>query len=736
MRNAAENWLLPDEDLDLTNCDREPIHIPGAIQAHGYLVALDADGEIHFHSANLMDLAPTVRQSIARAVLDVGRTGARTGRWRAQPIDTEEVSGALIVHQLDGWVIGEVEPLQSGQPPFPYASMLEAIDEMADADDVAAVHEVAVRAIRGITGFDRVMAYLFDHEGHGAVIAEARSPSVDSFLGLRFPESDIPKQARKLYSLQPSRIIVDTGSGQVPVVAASEEAAQLPLNMAFCQLRSVSPVHIQYLQNMGVHASCSFSIMAGTTLAGLIACHHHQPRFIDFNCRTAAEVIARNVSEQLRRLVDVEKRGAVNRRLSAQVDLLAELADDEQLGVDNKGWSRIAGFVPHDAFLMRFDDDKKVLGLDTVVTSAIWDAAASMAAERRGACSATEDLAAIRPGAVGGLLVVPVGETTGWLAWYRQPIVRTVVWAGKPPSVGTGKELSPRASFAAWREEIRTRSAIWSAQESDLAEVLRRALAIRYNPTGTGRDSFARTLFQLRDHLSVLDESNRALQSSNEILRQFGYAASHDLKSPVRTIRTFLSMLQEEYGSLGEPADEWIRYVRDAADTLHRLQQGLWTFSRVDRDAEFVPVDLNEIVGAARAALAGDLRDVDLVIEPLPVVLGIAPQLLTVYTNLLQNAVEHRSENRQLSIVISIVERQTDVIVSVSDNGSGFPSSASDRIFELFTRLDPKAPDRDGLGLAICRRIIQHHGGWIRADGELGRGARFEMLLRKPSEDT
>ncbi|MEO1337044.1 MAG: HAMP domain-containing sensor histidine kinase, partial [Myxococcota bacterium] len=223
---------------------------------------------------------------------------------------------------------------------------------------------------------------------------------------------------------------------------------------------------------------------------------------------------------------------------------------------------------------------------------------------------------------------------------------------------------------------------------------------------------------------------NRALAASTEEVRQLSYVASHDLSNPVRTIRTLLPMLQEELQTLPDPAEQWFRYVSDAADSLHRAQQGLWAFSQITHERRFDRCDLLSIVTRARAACEWD-EDTSVEVDPLPQVWGNIDQLEVVFMNLFSNAIKYRSRTRPLSISVTARSADDKIVVAVSDNGDGFPASAAEKVFELFTRLDPDRSDGDGLGLAVCRRILIHHGGWIHA-APTERGATFEFALRAP----
>ena len=734
---SLQDWLLPDENVDINNCDQEPIHIPGSIQPHGYLLAFDNSGALRFESENVARLDPTVVEFV-RKYAKSNWEHTTPSRWGVKRIDLEGQPTDLILHRIDGLCVCEIEPGPGPNVDYPFQPIIDAAEQLTEATSVNEALQVAVQIIHRVNGFGRVMAYVFDVAGHGSVMAETVAGDFGSFLGLRFPATDIPKQARKLYSLQYSRLIRDVDAPTVPLRQSASDSAgkqPRPLNMAFCHLRSVSPIHIEYLKNMGVAASCSFSLLIDGELVGLIACHHPEPRFIDFNTRSTCEAIARQASYHLERLSAERQRDEKAQRLSAQVELLAELSHGDGLSADAVAWSKIADFVDADAFLVSIADERAVpKGDNTAISKEVWHAASVMARQTPEECTSDVELTRINAGAEGGVLVVPVAEDN-WVAWYRRPIVREVAWAGKPESDDDAKSLTPRASFEEWREIIKGRAAAWTRPEIELADILRRGLVVRFfGVVGSNHDSFSRVLKHLREYVSVLEASNLALKTSNDDLEQLTYAASHDFKGPLRTIRTFLPILKEDLGEIRPPVDRWLDFIGNAAESLHRVQEGLLTLSRTNQATTFGPVDLSVLLASVQQSLAADLAGVVVNVDELPTVHGDAQQLATVFSNLLRNAVKYRSSDRALRIDVSARTRSTHALITVADNGLGFPDEAKEKIFELFTRLHANQSDGDGLGLALCRRIVRHHGGWIRASGEPGHGATFEVSLRKEAQ--
>ena len=732
--NAIESWLKPEEQLGLNNCDREPLHIPGSVQRHGALCALDGQGHIRMRSENLeayfgpgFEEGALVSQI---AALDCGH-----GERHAVEAVVCGRATAVLMHRLNSLRVVEFEPVA---PDVDLSGLIGTInrtsDQLAARGELQRAFELAVKAMRELTGFDRVFAYLFDAEGHGEVVASTASQGLEDLLNLRFPATDIPKQARRLYTVELTRQIVDVESEPVAITPAIAPMTGRPLNMMFCQLRTVSPIHIQYLKNMGVAASFSVSVVVGGELRALLACHHMTARQLDFRRRQACELLGRLIAQHFASREDSRRRQARSRQLAAQVELLCELGERNELDVRSKAWERAFEFVEANSLVIKIGEQQRVYGEEIEPGSRLLEVGDRLTRERPAQVSATTNLSEFEPTSSGGaLLAVPL-EGAGWLGWYREPEDQQVTWAGNPEHDAT-KTLTPRASFEAWQQHIKGFGKAWSQEDLEMAEVLRRGLHARFHKgSDLAQSSFERAMAQLREYVMYLEENAQALHRVNDDLRQFAYAASHDLRAPLRTVRSFLPLIRRELGE-GAGRDElfgWLNHVEHAADTLYRLQEGLWAFSRVNRVVSHEEIALDVLFERVISGLAADLKGASITLGELPTIRGVESQVEMLCRNLLENASKYRSPERGLKIVVDAYKARGEWVITVSDNGLGFPPSCTERVFDLFTRVHPDVSQGDGLGLALCRRIAHHHNGWIRASSEPGMGSTFEVCLRSP----
>lgn len=487
---------------DTHDCAAEPIQFSGAIQPHGYLVSCALpDWTIRYVSANTVELldvpaeallGQTLREFLTDEVLrpvadmaNIAEPGSAPLRAAAGNVGPEARLCDISVHVNQGLVHLEFEPRPGPLHGAAPSAMAQAmIARVAAEERMEDMHQHAVEQLRDLIGFDRVLVYRFLPDGAGEVVAEARADDIAPLIGLRFPESDIPAQARALYVHNRIRVIPDTAYTPSPILARERDA--VPLDLSMHLLRSVSPVHLEYTRNMGVAASMSLSLISGGRLWGLIACHHREPRRVPNAVRSAAELfglfLSMRVSAHDQQLASVrdelarEVRETLWRKLSSTRDLDAALADElehlamslncDGIGVLLEGRWTGYGFAP-DA--VQAEGLRAWLGED----AARADIFASHIAQDW--CSSD-----CGPEGMAGLLALRLGRQDDWLLFFRREQVQEVQWAGEPVKESESRAgrmvLKPRERFDAWSEVIRHRSLPWSDLDMRMAERLRHLL--------------------------------------------------------------------------------------------------------------------------------------------------------------------------------------------------------------------------------------------------------------------
>lgn len=490
----------PRETLDLTNCDREPIHIPGRIQSFGYLIAVSTDWTISHVSANvgeLLGVSPT--QLVGAALVRFVRTEALHDiRSRVQMLvgrdAVERMFGIQVVEGDDPFdvavhvsadtIIIEMERHGGSEEHERTRYVQPMVERIGQTGTVRQLCEVATRHLKVLTGFDRVMAYRFAPDDTGEVVAEAKRADLEVFLGLRYPAADIPRQARELYRRNLLRIISDIDDPGVGIIAGP---GGQPLDLSMSTTRAVSPIHIEYLRNMGVGASMSVSIIKRGKLWGLFACHHYSPRILTYELRSAVELFGQLFSFVLdQKETDAERRGATRAR-QLNEELMERQADGNSIQSQFPAIvESIGSVIPCDGAICWMDGQFSALG-HAPDRAEFGDLLQYINSQAVGVVSHSDNLSSVFPpaqpyaGRAAGLLVLPVSRNSrDCIVLFRQELVRTVSWAGRPEKVAeygpNGPRLTPRKSFEAWQETVRGRCAPWTESEIAAAESLRLTL--------------------------------------------------------------------------------------------------------------------------------------------------------------------------------------------------------------------------------------------------------------------
>ena len=334
--------------VDITNCDREPIHIPGSVQPHGALLAVDpkllrvvqAGGDtgrifgaepFEIIGESIMSLFPADRVARLQSMLNTEDRMIRPMHSFSIVTKKDATTVDTFVYRSGEAVVLELEPTGDNQPEDALALVQTMLARVQQAETTHAFCLGLAEEVRRVSGFDRVMVYRFLHDGSGVVDAEARGEDVESFLGLHYPASDIPRQARELYLNNWIRLIPNARYTPVPILPADDPRTGTPLDLSHSLIRSVSPVHLEYLANMGVVASMSLSIIVDGKLWGLIACHHRTPRFLSYRLRMACELFAQMASAKLETRVGTDEFEAQLRSKRIHEDLVTRMSGETDL---------------------------------------------------------------------------------------------------------------------------------------------------------------------------------------------------------------------------------------------------------------------------------------------------------------------------------------------------------------------------------------------------------------------
>jgi len=727
--------------IDLTDCDREPIHIPGTVQPYGVLLVLaepaltvaQISENVGSHLPLRLEevLGQPLSTVIDPASVDEVREALRQGRWyETNPLRISAHGKRFdgTVHRHDGAAILELEP--APEPPISTAMRHPfrlALMQLQRASTVAELADVVVQQMRLVTGFERVMFYRFREDGHGSVDAEAKEPALEPYLGLHYPASDIPAQARQLYLKNWLRLIFDARATPARIVPTLRADTGSPLDLSFSVLRSVSPIHLEYMANMGVRASMSISLIVGGRLWGLISCLNHSgPRRASQEMRAACEFLGRLASLQIAALEDHELLAQRNSRRTTEEALAESMR--QSIGEENVLVALRA--LPNELMALVAAEGAAVVGAGEPVTCGrtppleLVQAIAAWVQEKEGLRPfSTASLGALFPRAreasdvASGLLTFALpGAPQRRLLWFRPEIVKTVSWGGdpsKPVAADSGERLRPRHSFAVWREDVRFCSQSWTASDLEAADELqRRAIEV--------------------DLERRLASEQRAVRARNDLLA----VVSHDLRSPLSAI-----LMQTEVMLKQAHSDEEIaRRSRASAERIRRsathmkaLIDDLLDLARIETQRfalHLEAVDSRAMVEEARlaASATAEAKQITLANESIDsaTVKADPERIFRVLTNLIDNAIKFTPEGG--TITVRVERRGDELLITVRDTGPGIAVDQLPHVFDRYWKGRPASQVGAGLGLYIAKGIVDAHGGRIWAESSTG-GAKLSFTL-------
>jgi chemotaxis family two-component system sensor kinase Cph1 len=586
-------------DVDLSNCDREPIHIPGSILPHGAMLVVDpitwnieqtagdcqtllgassgslVGGSLHdiFSAAQISGLSRLVLSSSLGTPRHLLDPALRT--HHARPIDAS-------IHLSDGALVIEFEDadLADHKASDPLLCIHEMIDGLDDTPTLHAYCQIAAERVRTVAGYDRVMVYRFMEDDSGWVFAEAKRGDLSPLLDLHYPASDIPKQARALYVRSPIRLITQIDYAPAPLHPALNPRSGKPLDMSHATLRDVSPIHREYLRNMGVNASMSISILREGKLWGLIACHHQTPRRLPRHLRAICELFGSIFSLQLEARLRAEQFEASLSSRKMLSSLMQALASEDDYA---KGLATHASTLLHyiSAGGLALPAEQQRGGVSVRVNSRIHSVGNTPDETQIGTLTdwlcihmkdfdgvfVTDRLGEVWPEAKefaelgSGLLAISVSrEPRDFLLWFRPEAVETVTWGGDPNKPATtgpnGDRLTPRKSFEAWTETVRGRASPWNDADNAAAFDLRVALLE----------------VVLRRIDAAARERQRALEHEKLLMAEL----DHRVKNTLANIQALVSQTSRGAESLADFAQSLERRIRAMSRAHSLLTESRW----------------------------------------------------------------------------------------------------------------------------------------------------------------
>jgi two-component system, chemotaxis family, sensor kinase Cph1 len=783
--------ITPIQTGSLISVAHQSVHFSGSIQPHGFLLALsDREFKIVQVSANTREylgiepedllgqsldtlLAPQLVEAMRQSLKDVDNVSPLNLSIRT-PAGERFFDGR--VQRIESVIFLEVEPTISASEASVlsvHALVRQAIAKLQRVSNLTEFLQAIAQKVRQITEFDRVMVYQFDPQGSGAVMAEAKRNDLPSYLGLHYPATDIPESVREWYKHGLLRFIPDLTAPSIELVPTENPNTHRPLDLTLAMLRGVDPCCVKYHQNMGVAAILVIALLHKQTLWGLISCHHQTPKHIPYTIRAACELLGQFVSSELASKVNDEELDYIVKLKSLQsefVDSISQVDDLKEALIEPA--PRLLELVSAEGAAVCLEDEITLVGATPTVEQvrALIEWAETQVSPstqndnpvnetafatpfHKDALFYTDSLPKLYPMAepfketASGVLLLRISKVRHYyILWFRPEVLKTVNWAGNPNASITVEAdgsvtLSPRQSFAQWQETVRLTSLPWKTCELENALDLRSAIV--------------GIVLRKADELARI---NQELERSNRELDSFAYAASHDLKEPLRGIHNYSTLLLKGYESvLDDVGTSRLQTLIRLSRRMESLIDVLLKYSRLGQtQLHLSPTDLNQLVNRALEDLSVSRQDVQpdiRIMRSLPTVHCDPVLIHEVFTNLLSNAFKYNDKAEQW-IEIGYLDTQEQLekgliqpdshlynssskaspaalVFYVRDNGIGIRERHLQTIFRLFKRLHEQNlyGGGTGAGLTIARKIVERHGGRLWVESTFGEGSTFYFTL-------
>lgn len=742
--------LYPDFSVTAENCENEPIHRPNGIQAHGYQLVIDPDNKrVSSISENLLNDSNTSKEqwwelSWAELLpLELSKMINHAIEHEPDPFLTQSTHWlnknlCVLMHKHKNLLFVELEFADDYAEAAmdSYEGMEQFRIASAAAESLDELYGAAARTLKDISGYDRVMIYRFHDDWHGEVVGEALNKGLDPYLGLHYPASDIPAIARRLFLENEIRIISDIELHNSPLVYNHDIAKGYGLDMTYAHLRVSSPIHLEYLKNMGVQSTFTIAIKERGQLWGLFAFHHYNSRLLSFKARRVCQFLAESFAlkfihsrldekteeKELRRknertlLTQLSQKHSLEQALlKEQVKLTDVVAADGVMLIDG-GERYTTGYVPaHEHINAILAYLKKKRDSQLFFTEAM--------DELLGVSKEADDH-------IGGIMAFLLSEAKHtYILLFRKPILQTVSWGGNPekalsadtnPKTGL-LQLSPRTSFESWKQEIRHKSKPWNEQDVDSAERI--------------LDKIVHVILQSGGEIARLNEK---LGLMREEMEEFVYIASHDMQEPLRSILNYVDLLsREEYINNPTSRTNFLSRISSSGSRLREMINELLQYSRIGRAGLFNKewINLHEVISMVRQNLALSIQRNDCVIttDTLPDIYGSKIDMVRLFQNLISNSIKYRKDSVAPRVHISAQRESNAWRISIQDNGIGIDEQYHNLVFQMFQRLhDQRKYQGNGIGLTICHKIMQVHDGDIWFESTAGEGTTFHMTFNKP----
>jgi len=730
--------------MNFVECHEEPIHIPGYIQSFGYLIGIDAESHsITFFSENIINIFdieaydvlfgkkitdfPKLFQSIISSDIfeSLDHLTRRENETYFDKISIGDKKFHFSIFKNNNCIFLEFEEVLEN----PHKRITNKYDNFYIIDNEQEIWNQLLTTLCSIIRYDRIMVYKFMSDGSGKVIAEKTNENLESYLGLHYPESDIPRQARELYKKKRKRIFSNVHSEPVKLVSRSKE----DIDLTFVASRAMSPIHGQYIKNSGAASSFSISIIIDDVLWGLVTCQHSEPKHIDLEDRVQSgifTVLAANAyssfkyKKELKYRVDLSvkasqlkseflKHNTLFESLVENKSDIRNLPEADGLAVVSENYIVTDGITPDQDIIQKIvswaknNTDENIF----ISRSFLKDHGAELGLNEKSA----------------GLIIYFVERGKNEvLIWFRKEFDEHINWAGNPEKKievfsqnGEEKKIvSPRTSFEVFKEEIKGISKRWNSTNEIAVQAIRDVI-----------------LETSHKQYITIKKLNEQLKKVNEELDSFSYTISHDLGTPLTVMKLNAQMLMKSLAETSEKNKYKINSIIEEIDGMAEMMHDVLQLSRAKHsEIQLENIETKHTIQkiTENAKLTFESPRSEVIIKECPAVLADKTMLHQVFLNVINNAVKYSSNQEQPKVEIEGTEEGDAIVYRITDNGIGIPEEEKHRMFKIFNRMDNARKFKgNGIGLSIVYRIMNRIGGSVDYESSK-EGTCFILTFQKP----
>lgn len=718
---------------DINKCEDEPIHLIPNVQQFGCLLVLDYKDTIIQCSNNTIDILNIASQELLGTKIDKHISLDLKNTSGNNPIITtcNTIPILINVHEYESYVILDIEQLSDTDwDQFQFQQyMINSLNNLSNCNNLTDLSNNITQTTKDLFDYDRVMLYKFDEHWNGQIIAETKEEHLTSWLGINYPATDIPANARQLFLKQGVRVISNVEETNAALTPTVNCVTNSLTDISKSHFRAASPFHIEYLKNMKVSATLTCAIVNDDKLWGLIACHNYSAKSLSFQKRQACLLYSKMISNQISIKQSNFYLQKINNHSTVRLKLVENMSEK---------WDLIKGLTQHnvtglnllesDSFIIAYNDTIYNLGntLEQTILKKLIKELEQLTKQSDYFISnnISEDINWLKTYSkdISGVMYFRISKKSNEsVLWIRKEKIDTKIWGGNLDKINIEKEtnsrLSPRKSFEKWSQYVKHTAIKWEAHEVSAAKALVNDIK-----------NIIVTKF------SEVNKLNKQLRNLNQELESFSYSVSHDLRGPLRGIDGFANILKEDYFDvLDDFGKESVETIINSAEKMNSLMDDILSYSglsKVDKIDDYH--NLNNIISDV-------LKDNDLLknnpktnitINPnLPEIFGDKMMIYQLISNLITNAFKYSSKVDNPKIEIDYYNDGEKNIYFVKDNGIGFKPEYSKKIFGVFMRLTNKDYSGTGVGLAIAQRIVYRHSGDIWAESQLNKGAKFNFYF-------